>query len=67
MRHAKRTRRWALTEGQDFVRNHRVAAIDFATVHSWVDKCALWHTLNSAPAVFIRALLSKIALTREEH
>jgi len=25
---------------QDFVLNHRVAAIDFVTIHCWVDKCA---------------------------
>ena len=32
--------RWALNEGQDFVLNHRVAAVDFVSIHCWVDKCA---------------------------
>eukprot|EP01025_Chloroclados_australasicus_P023458 TRINITY_DN2376_c0_g1_i8.p1 TRINITY_DN2376_c0_g1~~TRINITY_DN2376_c0_g1_i8.p1 ORF type:complete len:1394 (-),score=237.96 TRINITY_DN2376_c0_g1_i8:1244-5095(-) len=28
---------WALQEGQDFIANHRSDAIDFATVHIWMD------------------------------
>lgn len=29
--------RWAFGQGQDFIANHQVAGIDFATFHSWVD------------------------------
>ncbi len=29
--------RWANGQGQDFVANHQVPGIDFATFHSWVD------------------------------
>lgn len=29
--------RWANGQGQDFLANHQVAGIDFATFHSWVD------------------------------
>lgn len=28
---------WALMEGQDFVANHKVEHIDFATTHVWPD------------------------------
>ena len=30
-------RRWAGQQGQDFVANHQIPGIDFATFHSWVD------------------------------
>ena len=41
------------------MRNHRVAAIDFATVHSWVDKCAFWHALSSPPPSYTFAIARK--------
>ena len=30
-------RRWAGQQGQDFIANHNIPAIDFAAFHSWVD------------------------------
>ncbi|KAK9841349.1 hypothetical protein WJX74_004374 [Apatococcus lobatus] len=61
---------WALTEGQDFLFNHNVSGLDFATMHSWVDNwldanedfLRTWIRQHIADAAFL-----KLPLVLEEH
>ena len=54
-------RRWALSQGQDFITNHQIPAIDFYTFHSWVDNWfdddlsfqTAWIAQHAADAAYI--------------
>ena len=49
---------WAAEEGQDFIRNHNVPGISYASIHAWPDN---WFTVNDTGA-FITAWIQNHAV-----
>jgi hypothetical protein len=49
---------WAQMEGQDFMENHAVKDIDFATIHVWPDNW--WGAATLNPAVPVPVLSSTV-------